>query len=191
MTRSPRRRSTTSRRCAGSRQLSVPRVADWCAIDYVRRRHAPSGRRAPRDPDKVQLVRELSERYPEDPRAEIGAYSAMRRGTLQWGEFSNELIDAVAKDAEHARILRTLALGHSIVAPLMGREGAIGAISFVSDDASRLDSPMRVGWSPRISADGQASRSRMRGCTRWCARARYGWRSRRLSWRRRPRSSRR
>ena len=114
--------------------LSVPRVADWCAIhlmydDGVLRRVAVHHR----DPDKVQLVRELSDRYPEDPRAEIGAYSAMRRGTLQSGEFSDDLIDAVAKDAEHARILRTLALGHFIIAPLMGREGTIGAISFVYD----------------------------------------------------------
>jgi PAS domain S-box-containing protein len=114
--------------------LSVPRVADWCAVDVmyddgVLRRVAVHHR----DPARLQLVRELTERYPEDPRSEVGAYSAMRRAAVLHGEVTDELIESAAVDAEHARILRTLALGHFIVAPLMGRDGPIGAITFVNE----------------------------------------------------------
>ncbi|MDB4881456.1 MAG: two-component sensor histidine kinase [Gemmatimonadetes bacterium] len=114
--------------------LAVPRVADWCAVDLmyedgVLHRVAVHHR----DPDKVQLVRELAERYPDDPRSEVGGYAAMRRAALLYGDVTDELIDASAVDAEHARILRALELGQFMIAPLIGRDEPIGAISFAND----------------------------------------------------------
>ncbi|MEO6526133.1 MAG: ATP-binding protein [Gemmatimonadaceae bacterium] len=114
--------------------LSVPRIAGWCAVDLVHedgRLHRVAVHH--HDPDKVPLVRDLAERYPEDPRSELGAYAAMRRASVVHGEVTDALIDASAQDAEHASILRALTLGRFMIAPLMGRDGPIGAISFATD----------------------------------------------------------
>jgi PAS domain S-box-containing protein len=114
--------------------LSVPRVADWCAVDLVYedgRLHRVAVQH--RDPVKVQLVRDLAERFPEDPRSELGTYAAMRRRTLLHGDITDEAIDAGVPDAEHARILRTLSLRRFVIAPLMGRDGPIGVITLAND----------------------------------------------------------
>jgi PAS domain S-box-containing protein len=116
--------------------LAVPRVADWCAVDLMQedgtlRRVAIHHR----DPDKVRFARELAERYPADPASEFGPHAVMRSGRAIIGEVTEDVIDTVAVDAEHARLIRALALRQFVLAPLTGRDGTIGAISFVNDTA--------------------------------------------------------
>ena len=60
-------------------QLSVPGLADWCAIDMV----GPNGEIerlavAHEDPDKVRWAYELQERYPPDPDAPTGVPQVLR-----------------------------------------------------------------------------------------------------------------
>ena len=114
--------------------LAVPSVADWCAVDLLE----PDGslRRVAvhhRDPEMIRLVNELATRYPDDRSSPYGAWEVSRTGVAQHGEVSDHLVDAIAVDAEHARLIRALGLRSYVVAPLMGSDGVIGTITFVND----------------------------------------------------------
>ncbi|MEO5818711.1 MAG: ATP-binding protein [Gemmatimonadaceae bacterium] len=114
--------------------LAVPRVADWCAIDLLE----PDGalRRVAVhhvDPARIQLVREIAERYPEDRASPYGAYEVARTGIAQHGDVSEEFVQSTAVDAEHARLIRALGMRRYVVAPLIGREGVIGTVTMLND----------------------------------------------------------
>ena len=114
--------------------LAVPGVADWCAVDLLE--SDGSLRRVAvhhRDPEMIRLVEELATRYPDDRSSPYGAWEVSRTGVAQYGEVSDHLVDAVAVDAEHARLIRALGLRSYVVAPLMGSDGVIGTITFVND----------------------------------------------------------
>ncbi|MEP6731464.1 MAG: PAS domain-containing protein, partial [bacterium] len=127
--------------------VAVPRVADWCAVDLLEaggalRRVAVHHV----DPEKIRLVREIVERYPDDRSSPHGAYEVTRSGVAQHGEVSDEMIDAVARDAEHARIIRALGLKSYVVVPLIGHEGVIGVLTLVNDThrPSLVDADLRL-----------------------------------------------
>ena len=114
--------------------LAVPRAADWCAVDLLE----PDGllrRVAVHHVNLalIQLVTELAERYPDDRSSPYGAYEVTRTGVAQRGEVSEEMVVSISQDAEHERMIRTLGLRSYVVAPLVGRDGVIGAITFVND----------------------------------------------------------
>jgi signal transduction histidine kinase len=115
-------------------KLAVPSAADWCAVDLLE----PDGslRRVAvhhSNPALLDLVAELAERYPEDRSSPYGAYEVSRTGVAQRGEVSEEMVIAAAHDAEHERLIRALGLRSYVVAPLVGRDGVIGVITFVND----------------------------------------------------------
>ena len=91
-------------------QLAVPTFADWCAIDVVEDGRLRRLAVAHVDPAKVQLARELAERYPGDPDAPSGAWKVMRTGQSELiAEITDEMLVAGALDEEHLRIARDLA----------------------------------------------------------------------------------
>ena len=115
-------------------RLAVPSAADWCAVDLLE----PDGslRRVAvhhRDPAMVEFVNELTERYPDDRTSPYGAYEVSRTGIAQRGEVTEEILAAIEQDAEHGRLIRALGLRSYVVAPLVGRDGVIGVITFVND----------------------------------------------------------
>jgi signal transduction histidine kinase len=85
------------------------------------------------DPHKIHLLHELTARYPDDPSSQHGVYKVARTGLALHGEVSDDVVDVVAVDAEHARLIRALGLKSYVVAPLLGRDGVIGAITLVHD----------------------------------------------------------
>lgn len=122
-------------------ELSVPELADWCAIDVLE----PGGRE-PRqvavahvDPAKVAFARDFGERYPPDPAGTTGAPQVIRSGRSElYPEIPAALLEASARDAEQLRLLRELKLESALVVPLLSRRGsALGAITFVYADSGR------------------------------------------------------
>ena len=119
--------------------LSVPRVADWCAIDELDeegriRRLAV----AHPDPERERLARELEERYPPDPDAAHGVPAVLRSGEAELvTEIPAGLLDSLARDDEHRRIIRELGLRSYMVVPLRARGRMLGAITFVSAESGR------------------------------------------------------
>ena len=119
-------------------ELAVPQVADWCAVDLVEdgaiRRVAVEHP----DPEKVRLVRRLQERYPADPDAAVGVPHVIRTGASELAaEIPDDLLVSAARDAEHLRLLRELGLRSYVVAPLVARDGVLGAITFVLAESGR------------------------------------------------------
>ena len=110
-------------------QLSVPGLADWCAIDMV----GPDGEIerlavAHEDPDKVRWAYELQERYPPDPDAPTGVPQVLRTGEPEFfPELPQELLDeAIGDDEELRRIIDELGLKSTICVPLIARGRTLG-----------------------------------------------------------------
>ncbi len=133
--------------------LAVPELADWCSVELLEPEAAAPVQVAiaHTDPQKVQLVRELGERYPPDPNAPSGAPQVIRSGQSElYVEIPAALLEAAARDGEHLRIIRELQLESAMVVPLKGRDRVLGALSFVYANSGRRysegDSRLRRGF---------------------------------------------
>jgi len=91
------------------------------------------------DPQKVRWAHELAEQYPPDPHAQYGVPNVIR---TQQAEFFTEipaelLQEATADTPELYDILQELGLKSSMCVPLVARDRALGAITFVSAESGR------------------------------------------------------
>ena len=120
-------------------RAAVPAIADWCALTTVE----PGGRLrtvaiAHEDPEREQLGWELVRRYPTDPAAPAGQAKVIRTGELEVvADIPPDAAGAAAKDPEHLRLLRSLNVRHSVIAPLQTPAGVIGTLAFLLGDSGR------------------------------------------------------
>ena len=120
-------------------RLAVPTFADWCAIDVVvdGRLHRLAVEHV--DPAKVQLAKDLADRYPSDPDAPNGAWNVMRTGRSELiAEITDDMLVAGAKDEEHLQIALDLHLRSALTVPLVARGRVLGVITWVSAESERL-----------------------------------------------------
>jgi signal transduction histidine kinase len=119
--------------------LAVPTFADWASVDMVE----PDGqlRRlavAHVDPAKIAMALELGRRYPPDPEAPHGVWNVLRTGRSEiMSEIPDALLVAGARDEEHLRIIRELALKSFICTPLSVRGQILGVLTFVAAESGR------------------------------------------------------
>jgi GAF domain-containing protein len=119
-------------------QLAVPTFADWCAIDLVKDNRLRRLAVAHVDPAKVAYAHELAERYPSDPNSGAGAWQVIRTGRSELiAEITDEMLVAAARDEEHLRIARELALRSVVTVPLIARGRMLGVITWVSAESQR------------------------------------------------------
>ncbi len=120
-------------------RLVVPDLADWCAVDVLGENGSLERLAVMHeDPEKVELVLKLQERYPDNPDALYGVPNVLRTGEPEMmSEVPEELLDEAARDAEHREILRELDLGSYMVVPMVARGPTLGTISFVSAKSRR------------------------------------------------------
>lgn len=119
-------------------RLAVPRIADWCAVDVVE----GSGLRrlavAHVDAAKVEQVHEIQRRYPSDPNAERGTAKVVRTGQAEMvPRIGREMLAAVAKDAEHLRLILALELHSYVAVPLIHAGAPLGVITLVMAESKR------------------------------------------------------
>ncbi|GAB3083239.1 GAF domain-containing SpoIIE family protein phosphatase [Pedococcus soli] len=113
-------------------QLAVPSRADWCAIDLVKDNRLRRLAVAHVDPAKVEYAHELAQRYPSDPDSGNGPWQVMRTGRSELiPEITDEMLVAAARDDEHLRIARELALHSAITVPLIARGRTLGVMTWV------------------------------------------------------------
>jgi PAS domain S-box-containing protein len=120
--------------------LAVPRFADWCAIDMVIENGGIQRLTVAHvDPEKVRWAHDLAERYPPDPRAQYGVPNVIRtRQAELFTDIPPELLrEATAETPELLGILEELGLKSSMCVPLVARDRALGAITFVSAESGR------------------------------------------------------
>jgi PAS domain S-box-containing protein len=120
-------------------ELAVPGQADWCAVHLVR----DDGSISPlsvvhADPERTAWARRLQERYPPDPNAAHGVPSVIRtRRSELIPDVTDEMLVAVARDAEHLAIARRVGIRSAVIVPLVARGRALGAITLVAAESGR------------------------------------------------------
>ena len=124
-------------------RLVVPRIADWCAIDVLEEDGSLQRLAvAHTDPARVALAHELQRRYPVDMNASQGMAQVLRTGEPALvAEVSDELLAAMARDAEQLRVLRALGLRSAMLVPLQARGRVLGAITFAMAESGRRYGP--------------------------------------------------
>lgn len=120
-------------------RLAIPQLADWCAIDLAGANGAI--RRIVlhhRDPARLTLAQDISERYQHRfAKSELYA-DVLRHGKSKlFSVIAPELIDAVAADADHARLIRALGLRSLIWVPMTVGGITLGAIALATAETIR------------------------------------------------------
>ncbi|GAC1539535.1 MAG: hypothetical protein NVS2B9_06510 [Myxococcales bacterium] len=112
---------------------AVPDFADWAAVDVLADGKLCRVAVVHQDPAKARLAREIFARSPEV----TGAPAVVRKGT---SDFVPEIFPATLQqipDPELRAQLLGLGLRSAIVAPMIARGVAVGAISFVFAESER------------------------------------------------------
>jgi serine phosphatase RsbU (regulator of sigma subunit)/anti-sigma regulatory factor (Ser/Thr protein kinase)/PAS domain-containing protein len=122
--------------------LAVPELADWCGVDMPGRGPyvEPVAVGHP-DPERIAIARRLRERYPtrlDEPQG----LAAVMRGDVPYflvDETPDEALVAYAVDEEHLELMRAVGFNSIMIVPIVGREGILGTLTFVSAHARRFD----------------------------------------------------
>ncbi len=119
--------------------LAVPVIADWCVIDMLQEDGSiRTVALAHANPELTEQGWELMRRYPVRPDNPYGTAFVLRTGQPELvPEVPDDIIDAVAQDQEHARLVRALGLYSSLCVPILVRGQAIGTIALVSAQRKR------------------------------------------------------
>ena len=132
-------------------QLAVPTFADWSAVDLVQDGRLHRLAVAHVDPAKVQLARELAERYPSDPDGPVGPWHVMKTGRSELIQVTDEMLVAGARDEEHLRIARELQLRSALTVPLIARDRVLGVLSWVAAESGRTYSAEDVAFAEDLA----------------------------------------
>lgn len=115
-------------------RLAVPLLADWCFVDL-----ATEGggfervALAHQDPSKRHLAEAFRRKYPSVKDAPHGIERVITTGTAEITRDTPDwILMAVARDAEHLDMLRTLGIRSTMCVPLVARGRTLGAITFIS-----------------------------------------------------------
>ncbi len=119
-------------------EAAVPWFADWCAISLEEDGVLRSLAVAHTHPELSDLVTELQERYPADPKSDDGGYRVLRTGESQLvPEVGDELLVQAAQDEEHLRLMRMLNLRSGMSCALKVGDRIFGVITWVAGEEGR------------------------------------------------------
>jgi PAS domain S-box-containing protein len=127
-------------------QLSVPRVADWCAVDLLDEQGIVQRLAVAHvDPAKVAWAHELQARYPPDRNAPTGVYQVIRTGQPEiLPDITPAMIRAATSDPELLAIIDAIGFTSVITMPLTVRDRTLGALTLVSAESGRRYGPADV-----------------------------------------------
>ena len=119
-------------------EAAVPWFADWCAISLAEDGLLRTIAVAHTHPERIALVEELQERYPNDPASDRGSYRVLRTGVSQLvPEVTDDLLAASARDPEHLELMRALNLRSGLSCALKVGDRTFGVISWVAGEHGR------------------------------------------------------
>ncbi|HYO76380.1 MAG TPA: PAS domain-containing sensor histidine kinase, partial [Thermoanaerobaculia bacterium] len=113
-------------------RLTVPRLADWCFVDYVDEEGGTRRVAVAHPPDADPDIVRRHARYFAPKEAAFNIVNTARSGmpVLQ-NHVDDELIRSVARDEDHLEILRAVGMRSFLSVPLTARERTFGVITFV------------------------------------------------------------
>jgi serine phosphatase RsbU (regulator of sigma subunit) len=114
-------------------ELTVPRLADWCAVRVVESAATPLTvvGTAHRDSSKLDLLARVAERLPRDLIIDAPLGEALRAGRPFISESDDpEILAAQMGDPDSAEMLRRVGAGSVVIFPLYARGRLIGALAF-------------------------------------------------------------
>lgn len=120
-------------------KAAVPGFADWCAVDLLdddgRLQRLAAAHVAPQ---KLELARQLNEKYPPEDQPDAVVLRVIRTGKPEMvQEITDSLLGESARDSEHLRILHELELSSYLCVPLRAGGTTCGAITFVAAESGR------------------------------------------------------
>jgi PAS domain S-box-containing protein len=120
-------------------RMIVPRLADWCGIDMVDENGDVSQVAVAHvDAAKVELARDMRERYPPDMTATTGLPAIIGGGPAElYRDIPDELLVAAAQDEEHLQIARDVGLRSAMAVPMRLGDETLGVITFASAESGR------------------------------------------------------
>ena len=132
---------------------AVPTLADGCMVDLVEGqgtlRHVAVAHSAPR---KEAALRRLQSDYPFHLAGPASLLPALRRGEpVMYLGITDAQLTAVARDAEHLRLLRIVAPTSLLIVPLMTRGGVLGAMSFITTEPGRQGGSVDQGTAVELA----------------------------------------
>ncbi len=115
-------------------KLVVPNIADWFAIDMLDERGQPwLLTLAHINPKKVEWGYRLREKFPINMSDSTGIPAVLRSGKPElYSHISDSMLQSVALNAQHLKIMRQIGFESAMVVPLVARRKVLGAMSFVS-----------------------------------------------------------
>ncbi len=120
-------------------RLSVPALADWCAVDIVDEDHSVKRLAVAHvDPEKVEWAHEIHRLYPPDMNAPRGLPQVLRTGTSElYSEITDEMVVGAATDEEHLRLLRSVGFSSVMLVPLSAHGRTHGVVTFIAAESGR------------------------------------------------------
>ena len=94
------------------------------------------------NPDRARQARELFDRHPPRLANARGVGRVLASGEADWAEdVDDAVLQAVAEDAGHLRLLRALGLRSYLCVPLRLRDRTLGTITFITAESGRRYGP--------------------------------------------------
>lgn len=118
-------------------ELTVPAIADWCAVDLVE----PDGSlvrvaAAPVQSEMYERIAHYRRRFP--PESARGPYRVLGTGRTELiAQVSEAALAAMTRGPEHREALRELNMSSYLCAPMIARERVFGTVTFVQSVSSR------------------------------------------------------
>ncbi len=145
-------------------QLAVPGLADWAVVDLIDQQGELERLVVAHvDPSRVEMARELRERYPPDPDSPSGTAAVARTGRpILVPEIGPEVFEVIT-DPEYRRIVEDLELRSYMAVPLISGGQTLGVISFVGAESGRRfgDDDLRLAESLAERAAGAIDNARL------------------------------
>jgi len=128
--------------CRNLANLAIDRVADWCFVTLLDERDTyTTTAMAHRDPERLQYVQRVGERYPVRAGGTLDR-CVRNNAPLLLARVDPAQIRDAAEDAEHLSLLKSLEMRSVMIVPLATEKGFVyGALSMVSSESGRAFTP--------------------------------------------------
>jgi PAS domain S-box-containing protein len=118
--------------------LALEGLADWCVVDVETDGSLSEVAVAHRDPNRIEVVREMRRLYPTKAGRATIAHRVLTTGTAELVPVvSDALLRNIAQDDQHLHMLRELGLRSLLVVPMRARGRVLGTISLARVETSR------------------------------------------------------